>query len=84
MPPDICGDLFLEVMTPVVKKEVGFLCGMLITIIHQASPILLLLEAGLLLQSSNTKERPLFAEQVLTAIGIHDLLKIIRNVEKNE
>ena len=84
MPPDICGDLFLEVMMPAVKKEGGFLCGMLIMIIRPASLILLLLEAGLLLLSSNTKERPLFVEQVLTAIGIHDLLKIIRNVEKNE
>ena len=40
MPPDICGDLFSEVMMPVVKKEMGFHSGMLIMIILQASQIL--------------------------------------------
>lgn len=64
MPLDICGDLFSEVMTPVVKKEMGFHFGMPIMIILQASQILLLLQAGLLLVLSNMKAQALYAEQV--------------------
>lgn len=61
---DICGDLFLEAMMPVVKKEKGYLFGMLITTIHRASQILLHLGVGPLLLSSNMKARALCVEQV--------------------